>query len=391
MTIMFIFVTSIACAVFLTLVGAVIYVVKKLRARHRRYSDYLTPVPLAKSHINVDKLTKNLFYHNQLSSSESIPTRLDALEFPRNEIVFLEDIGKGSYGKVFKAKTNAFTRGRFEETLVAVKMLCEGSFEYSENCFKREANLMCELDHPNIVKMMGVCLRQRPMYLIYEYMSQGKLTDFLRQHSPQYFKITDDSIRNDTGHVRQLNGIEQLDIAIQIASAMLYLSSKGFVHRDLASTSCLVSDHLIVKISDMASCLPSKDEGYGFGSNHHLRPVSTVRWMAPEAIFSNNFSWSSDVWSFGVVLWEIFSFAMEPYYELASDEAVITYIKSRGTLKIPQNTCEVIYQVMKECWNYEANERPKFSTLYQNLRSLRRQYSNNKYTTMHCDEGQHHC
>ncbi|XP_074643642.1 muscle, skeletal receptor tyrosine protein kinase-like [Tubulanus polymorphus] len=315
--------------------------------------------------LNLANLRRNVIYHK----SSSIPTlnpKLDYLEYPRNNIVYLQDIGQGAYGRVFKASCPGLVTGQ-DATLVAVKMLKDDATVEMQNNFEREASLMTEFHHPNIVRLLGVCAIGKPMCLLFEFMVKGDLNEFLRLCGPDY--AIAHSHESYGQNAARLNLTEQLSIGAQIASAMLYLSKKGYVHRDLATRNCLVGgENITVKISDfgLTRAVNSNGECYRGSDQDAL----AIRWMPLESILYNEFSHKSDVWSFGVFLWEIFSFAQQPYFEIVDHEDVINFVKDGNVMERPENTPERVYGLMKECWNLNSEHRPSFQAVYRSLREL---------------------
>ena len=176
--------------------------------------------------------------------------KLEALEFPRNDIIYIKDLGQGAFGRVFQAKAPGLVTGE-EFTLVAVKMLKDDATEDLQDDFEKEACLLAEFDHPNIVKLLGVCAIGRPMCLLFEYMGKGDLNEYLRQCSPSNYVMKNLEDNNkDIFKDNQLSHIELLEIALQVASGMVYLSERKFVHRDLATRNCLINNEMVVKIAD---------------------------------------------------------------------------------------------------------------------------------------------
>ncbi|XP_025110820.1 muscle, skeletal receptor tyrosine protein kinase-like isoform X1 [Pomacea canaliculata] len=352
----------------------------------------------------IEQLPANAAYH-QLKPSGKLNPKLEGYEFPRNDIVFLRDIGQGAFGRVFKAKvpggisSNPRTKTG-ESTLIAVKMLKEDASEDLQADFEREASLMVEFDHPNIVRLLGVCAVGKPMCLLFEFMSKGDLNEFLRLCGPEHFSLRlptsrvltvdiEDGLRvagvgdtlnietegegvsvGDSGSPPRLTAAEQLHVSKQVSAGMAYLAQRGYVHRDLATRNCLVGNDLVVKISDFGLARSVHSVDYYRGSEHDAIPI---RWMPLEAILYNKFSTQSDVWSFGVVLWEIFSFALQPYYGLTHDE-VVRYIKEGKVLSQPDRTPNAVYEIMKQCWHRRPASRPSFSTLHKMLENMHEKY-----------------
>ncbi|XP_022205112.1 tyrosine-protein kinase transmembrane receptor Ror2 [Nilaparvata lugens] len=321
--------------------------------------------PTATQEINIDleKLPNNSAYHK---SGASLNPKLEKLEFPRNDIIYIKDLGQGAFGRVFQAKAPGLLKGE-EFTLVAVKMLKDEASEDLQEDFEREACLLAEFDHPNIVKLLGVCAVGKPMCLLFEYMGRGDLNEFLRSCSPSNYIVRSAEGGGDLFRDIQLGTEDLLKIAQQVAGGMVYLSDRKFVHRDLATRNCLIDDTMVVKIADFGLSQKMYLQDYYKGDEHDAIPV---RWMPLESILYNKYTVESDVWAFGVCLWEIFSFALQPYYGMTHEE-VVKYIKEGNVLHCPENTSKPIYELMKLCWNRKPAARPSFRTLYQAIETVK--------------------
>ena len=270
-------------------------------------------------------------------------------EYPINSLKFIEELGEGAFGKVFK--------GQFMGThLVAIKTLKAGATQKVKNDFRREAELMTDLKHPNIVCLIGVSFQEDPHCMIFEHMFHGDLHEFLIRHSPNQ-----DLHRNGPGQVLTLNDMSH--ISIQVAAGMEFLSNHHYVHRDLAARNCLVSENLTVKISDFGLSRDIYAVDYYRVQTKSLLPV---RWMPPESILYGKFSTESDVWSYGVLLWEIYSYGLQPYYGYTNQE-VIEMIRSRQLLPCPEDCPSRTYAFMVECWHEVPGRRPNFSEIHARL------------------------
>uniref|UniRef100_T1J9X7 receptor protein-tyrosine kinase n=1 Tax=Strigamia maritima TaxID=126957 RepID=T1J9X7_STRMM len=326
---------------------------------HRLYKQRLgyNATPQQDIEIDLDKLPSNLSYHH---TGVQLNPKLETLEYPRNDIIYIRDIGQGAFGRVFQAKAPGLIKGE-EFTLVAVKMLKDEASDDLQSDFEREACLMADFAHPNIVKLLGVCAVGRPMCLLFEYMGKGDLNEFLRSCSPSNYIVRGSSgdIFNDV----KLTNLDLINISRQVASGMMYLSERKFVHRDLATRNCLVNDDMVVKIADFGLSQKIYSSDYYKGNEHDAIPI---RWMPLEAILYNKYTVESDVWAYGVVLWESFSFALQPYYGMTHEE-VVKFIKEGNVLGCPDNTPRCVYDLMKLCWNRKAANRPSFKTIYRNL------------------------
>ena len=332
-----------------------------LQYQHIHYS----ATPTDDLDIDIDRLPSNVCYHQRKSLVAGGDANLEKLEFPRNDIVFMRDIGCGAFGRVFQAKVPRVSDNK-EWTLVAVKMLREDATDEMQSDFEAEVTLMAALDHANIMRLLRVCMLAKPMCLLYEYMGRGDLHGFLRSCSPQHYIVRHRSNELLTNDLPKLDDYEQLQIGRQIAAGLVYLSDKGYVHRDIATRNCLVDADLTVKISDFGLARSVHTGAFYHGTDHD---AIAVRWMPLEAILYNKFSSESDVWSFGVVLWEIFSFALHPYYGLSHEE-VMRYITEGHVLSCPDNTSQEVYDLMRLCWSRKPHNRPPFSMLLRSLRSL---------------------
>ncbi|KAL5022335.1 hypothetical protein ScPMuIL_001490 [Solemya velum] len=361
-----ILIITVVASVGVFVVGLLFILCYQICSQHRKIKYASTPQDDLVD-IDIEKLPPNMSYH-MMDERIKLSPRLEGLEYPRNDIVYICDIGQGAFGRVFKAKAPNLFNSDF--TLMAVKMLKEDASDDLHKDFEREASLMAEFEHPNIVKLLGVCGMGKPMCLLFEYMSKGDLNEFLRLCSPEQYIIRRHSRRYSgeifSEDIPNLDNIEQLYIAKQIASGMMYLSTKGYVHRDLATRNCLVSNDLNVKISDFGLARSVHSIDYYKGNENDAIPI---RWMPLEAILYNKFTVESDVWSFGIVLWEIFSFALQPYYGMTHEE-VVTFIKEGNVLACPENTSQQVYAMMQLCWCRKPNNRPPFQTLHKSICSL---------------------
>ncbi|XP_067169272.1 high affinity nerve growth factor receptor [Apteryx mantelli] len=278
----------------------------------------------------------------------------------RRDIVLKWELGEGAFGKVFLAECYNLLPEQ-EKMLVAVKALKEAT-ESARLDFQREAELLTVLQHEHIVKFYGVCTEGEPLIMVFEYMKHGDLNRFLRSHGPDA-KILDNGNGQPYG---QLTLSHMLQIATQIASGMVYLASLHFVHRDLATRNCLVGHNLVVKIGDfgMSRDIYSTDY-YRVGG----RTMLPIRWMPPESILYRKFTTESDIWSFGVVLWEIFTYGKQPWYQLSNTEAIECITQGRE-LERPRTCPSEVYDIMQSCWQREPQQRQSIREIHSQLQVL---------------------
>ncbi|XP_060093149.1 muscle, skeletal receptor tyrosine-protein kinase [Heteronotia binoei] len=315
----------------------------------------LTTLP---SELLLDRLHPNPMYQRM---PLLLNPKLLSLEYPRNNIEYVRDIGEGAFGRVFQARAPGLLC--YEPfTMVAVKMLKEEASADMQADFQREAALMAEFDNPNIVKLLGVCAVGKPMCLLFEYMAFGDLNEYLRNRSPRSLNNNDLDIRIRPASpgLLTLSCMDQLCIAKQVAAGMAYLSERKFVHRDLATRNCLVGENMVVKIADFGLSRNMYSADYYKANENDAIPI---RWMPPESIFYNRYTTESDVWAYGVVLWEIFSFGMQPYYGMAHEE-VIYYVRDGNVLSCPDNCPLELYNLMSLCWSKLPSDRPSFASIH---------------------------
>ena len=286
-------------------------------------------------------------------------------EYPRSNIIYVRDLGQGHFGVVVQAEARNIEEGR-EVSVVAIKVLKEGATPQIKKEFFREASLMCAFDHPNILKLLGVCIEMEPLCMIFEYMELGDLNNFLRKKSPNNWGSS--TSLTHSGHMKPgLPGLttqQLVFISVDVATGLEYLAQNHYVHRDLATRNCLVSGELRVKISDFGLSQDIYSKDYFRLGDSELLPI---RWMPPEAILYAKFTTQSDVWSFGIVLWEIFSFGMQPYFSLTNEE-VVAHVRDGNVLNCPDRCPQEIYDLMLDCWAMNPSERPTAAEINMGLR-----------------------
>ncbi|XP_017555012.1 NT-3 growth factor receptor isoform X1 [Pygocentrus nattereri] len=279
----------------------------------------------------------------------------------RRDIVLKRELGEGAFGKVFLAECYNLSPTK-DKMLVAVKTLKDPTMAARKD-FQREAELLTNLQHEHIVKFYGVCVDGDPLIMVFEYMKHGDLNKFLRAHGPDSTILVD-------GHPMQSSGelglSQMLHVATQIAAGMVYLSSQHFVHRDLATRNCLVGNGLLVKIGDFGMSRDIYSMDYYRVGGHTMLPI---RWMPPESIMYRKFSTESDVWSFGVIMWEIFTYGKQPWFQLSNNE-VIECITQGRVLDRPRLCPKEVYDLMLGCWQREPQQRLNIKDIQKVLYAL---------------------
>ncbi|XP_035183083.1 cytoplasmic tyrosine-protein kinase BMX [Oxyura jamaicensis] len=260
-------------------------------------------------------------------------------ELKREEIVLLRELGSGQFGEVHLGKW----KGQYD---VAVKMVKEGAM--SEDEFTEEAQTMMKLNHPKLVRLYGVCSKLYPIYIVMEYMSNGSLLSYLQSHG------------------KELQPLQLLEICYDVCDAMAFLESCQFIHRDLAARNCLVDSNLTVKVSDFGMTRYVLDDLYVSS----LGTKFPVKWSAPEVFHYTKFSSKSDVWAFGILMWEVFTLGKQPY-ELYDNMQVIEKVSQGYRLYRPQLVSDITYQIMYNCWHELPEKRPAFFQLLSFFEALR--------------------
>ncbi|NXN80444.1 DDR2 protein, partial [Bombycilla garrulus] len=310
-------------------------------------------------------------------------------EFPRKLLTFKEKLGEGQFGEVHLCEVEGIEKftekdfalegldGSFDHPmLVAVKMLRADANKNARNDFLKEIKIMSRLKDPNIIRLLAVCITDDPLCMITEYMENGDLNQFLsRQQAGGPAAGHAPTVR--AGQAALLapgTPCLELDLrfmATQIASGMKYLSSLNFVHRDLATRNCLVGKHYTIKIADFGM---SRNLYSGDYYRIQGRAVLPIRWMSWESILLGKFTTASDVWAFGVTLWETFTLCREQPYSQMSDEQVIEntgeFFRDQGRqtyLPQPVLCPDSVYKLMLSCWRRDTKDRPSFQDIHRLL------------------------
>lgn len=272
----------------------------------------------------------------------------DEWEIPR-EKVKIEDmkaIGNGSFGMVHEGVIYDVVKGH-PSLRCAVKTVNDKATDRERIEFLNEASVMKAFNTYHVVKLLGVVSRGLPTWVVMELMVNGDLKEYLRNNRP-------DTCENPLVKPPTLKRIVRM--AIEIADGMAYLSAKKFVHRDLAARNCMVAEDLTVKIGDFGMTRDIYETDYYRKGTKGLLPV---RWMAPESLKDGVFTSFSDVWSYGVVLWEMVTLALQPYQGLSNDQT-LRYVIDGGVMERPENCPTFLYQLMRKTWSYKSNARPTF-------------------------------
>ncbi|XP_078524998.1 tyrosine-protein kinase Fer-like [Lissotriton helveticus] len=263
-----------------------------------------------------------------------------------NDVVLGELLGSGNFGEVYCGRLVP------DNTPVAVKTCRDCLPPEIKNKFLMEARILRQYDHPNIVKLIGVCAWKQPIYIIMELVTGGDFLSYLRRE------------------VKRLWVKDLLRFAEQVAAGMAYLESKHCIHRDLAARNVLVGASNVLKISDFGMSRQEEDGVYS--STGGLKHIP-IKWTAPEALKFGRYSTESDVWSYGILLWEIFTFGAAPYTGLSNRQAQ-NQVERGYRMRAPEHCPVEVYDVMLRCWETNPSERPKFYEIFREVSMLNWRY-----------------
>ncbi|XP_027273116.1 tyrosine-protein kinase ABL2 isoform X15 [Cricetulus griseus] len=264
----------------------------------------------------------------------------DKWEMERTDITMKHKLGGGQYGEVYVGVWKKYS------LTVAVKTLKEDTMEVEE--FLKEAAVMKEIKHPNLVQLLGVCTLEPPFYIVTEYMPYGNLLDYLRECNRE-----------------EVTAVVLLYMATQISSAMEYLEKKNFIHRDLAARNCLVGENHVVKVADFGLSRLMTGDTY----TAHAGAKFPIKWTAPESLAYNTFSIKSDVWAFGVLLWEIATYGMSPYPGIDLSQ-VYDLLEKGYRMEQPEGCPPKVYELMRACWKWSPADRPSFAETHQAFETM---------------------
>lgn len=291
----------------------------------------------------------------------------DVLHVMPESVIEIRDLGMGRFGTVCLAATVGLSfkdirlgenDDKHRSLLVAIKKLSPEGGNVLREAFEKEIKYMAHLHHPNVVRLLGVCMVGIP-FIMMEYMENGDLNEFLQKQM-----LVDDSV--NLLQENQISPLVLLYMTVQIASGMRYLASQRVVHRDIATRNCLVGRDFVVKISDFGM---SRKLYESFYYRVHGKLILPIRWMAYES-FYGKFSVKSDVWAFGITMWEIYSLARyEPYHEFSDEKLIADAMKGEGRQRParPAIVPNSIYDVMLRCWVHDPFMRGDFEEVYSRL------------------------
>lgn len=300
--------------------------------------------------------TTNILY----SSGSMTDSEIALLPRIRLDQIFMASsslLGSGAFGEVYEGVVKGVDGEA--ETRVAIKTLKKGAKLHEKQEFLQEAQLMSNFKHKHITRLLGVCLEADALLIIMELMQGGDLLSYLRRS------------RSLPGQAARLTMLDLISMCQDVASGCRYLEEMHFVHRDLACRNCLVSStdprDRVVKIGDFGLARDIYKNDYYRKEGEGLLPV---RWMSPESLVDGVFTSQSDIWAFGVLLWEIMTLGEQPY-QAKNNVEVLNHVREGGHLDRPKVCPNEMYELMKYCWRFSPDERPTFRYCLEVLRALR--------------------
>uniref|UniRef100_A0A8C1USY3 Fibroblast growth factor receptor n=1 Tax=Cyprinus carpio TaxID=7962 RepID=A0A8C1USY3_CYPCA len=295
-------------------------------------------------------------------------------EVPRERLVLGKPLGEGCFGQVVMGEAIGLDKDKPNRiTKVAVKMLKSDATEKDLSDLISEMEMMKMIGkHKNIINLLGACTQDGPLYVIVEYASKGNLREYLRARRPHGMEYC---YNPDQVPVECMSIKDLVSCAYQVARGMEYLASRKCIHRDLAARNVLVTEDNVMKIADFGLARDVHHIDYYKKTTNGRLPV---KWMAPEALFDRIYTHQSDVWSFGVLLWEIFTLGGSPYPGVPVEE-LFKLLREGHRMDRPSACTQEIYLMMKDCWHAVPTQRPTFKQLVEDLDRTLSMISNQEY------------
>ncbi|XP_044516127.1 fibroblast growth factor receptor 2 [Gracilinanus agilis] len=295
-------------------------------------------------------------------------------EFPRDKLTLGKPLGEGCFGQVVMAEAVGIDKDKPKEAVtVAVKMLKDDATEKDLSDLVSEMEMMKMIGkHKNIINLLGACTQDGPLYVIVEYASKGNLREYLRARRPPGMEYSFDINRVPE---EQMTFKDLVSCTYQLARGMEYLASQKCIHRDLAARNVLVTENNVMKIADFGLARDINNIDYYKKTTNGRLPV---KWMAPEALFDRVYTHQSDVWSFGVLMWEIFTLGGSPYPGIPVEE-LFKLLKEGHRMDKPANCTNELYMMMRDCWHAVPSQRPTFKQLVEDLDRILTLTTNEEY------------
>ncbi|MGH0137080.1 UNVERIFIED_CONTAM: hypothetical protein FKN15_007663, partial [Acipenser sinensis] len=361
------------------------FIIQSVDNMYRLDGEGYPTIPLLLDHLLNNQL--NVTKKSDVVLKRAIPRDKWVLE--HDDVILGEHIGRGNFGEVYSGRL------RSENIPVAVKTCRESLAPDLKNKFLMEARILKQYDHPNIVKLIGVCTQRQPIYIrdlaarncLVTERNVVKISDFgmsreeedgvysatggmkqipVKWTAPEALNYGGDFLTYLRNEGQRLKVKELIKMAEHAAAGMEYLESKKCIHRDLAARNCLVTERNVVKISDFGMSREEEDGVYSATGGMKQIPV---KWTAPEALNYGRYTTESDIWSFGILLWETFSRGTTPYATM-TNQTTREEIEQGYRMPSPDGCPPGIYSLMCRCWEYDYKKRPPFSVIHKELSSI---------------------
>ncbi|KAM6960731.1 fibroblast growth factor receptor 3 isoform 2-T2 [Aplochiton taeniatus] len=297
-------------------------------------------------------------------------------EFSRTRLTLGKPLGEGCFGQVVMAEAIGIDKDKPNKPLTVAAKMLKGLYDATD---KDLSDLVSEMEmmkmigkHKNIINLLGACTQDGPLYVLVEYASKGNLREYLRARRPPGMDYSFDTCKIPE---EQLTFKDLVSCAYQVARGMEYLASQKCIHRDLAARNVLVTEDNVMKIADFGLARDVHNIDYYKKTTNGRLPV---KWMAPEALFDRVYTHQSDVWSYGVLLWEIFTLGGSPYPGIPVEE-LFKLLKEGHRMDKPANCTHELYMIMRECWHAVPSQRPTFRQLVEDHDRLLSMTSTDEY------------
>ncbi|KAJ0170445.1 hypothetical protein K1T71_013816 [Dendrolimus kikuchii] len=329
---------------------------KEAELREKQYHEQDIQIQRLRQAPGVGDNALSMAFNPHYGAETIFPQGIDVRGLPqvsRASLKLVKALGQGAFGEVYQGLYR-HRSGDALEMPVAVKTLPELSTGQAEGDFLKEAALMAKFNHPNIVHLIGVCFDRHPRFIVLELLAGGDLKNFLRESRPKPERAS------------ALTMKDLLLCSVDVSKGCRYLETKRFIHRDIAARNCLLTSRgpgRVVKIADFGMSRDIYRSDYYKKGGKAMLPI---KWMPPEAYIDGVFTTKTDVWSFGVLLWEVFSLGVMPYTGCSNRE-VMEMVSGGGRLEKPYGCPQEIYRLMCECWNPTPEDRPSFAQTFDRL------------------------
>ncbi|CAH1792545.1 unnamed protein product [Owenia fusiformis] len=277
----------------------------------------------------------------------------DLREIPRDKLTLVKALGQGAFGEVYQGYLSDIPREP-SDLPVAVKTLPALCTDQAEMDFLMEAVIMSKFQHKNIVRFIGVCFEKHPRFIILELLEGNDMKTFLRESRPKLDRPS------------PLSMPDLIKMSLDVSYGCQYLEANHFIHRDIAARNCLLTTkgpYRVAKIADFGMARDIYRADYYRKGGKAMLPV---KWMPPEAFLDGIFTSKTDVWSFGILLWEVFTLGYMPYPGRGNQE-VMQFVTNGGRLEAPDNCPAPIYGIMTDCWKSVAELRSNFTQIIERL------------------------